>query len=542
MKTYPIASTVFFLLSITLLAIFPRQSIYADDQNLIERLNQLEAETQALRSEVGRLRQDVVRLPSVEQGATSNSVILVSNTYEPAGPAPPVPWAVPLSTASQPSPSQLTASTSADQSPVKPLPPVTQTATSPSAGTVSAAPSPPVVSQPSDPPSAAPQEDYYTLDQIKSEMKKLVWKKGDFTITPYGYLWGATTYETERSNNGDYTYYIYSAQAPEQVGPTYHVDAKSTRIGLDVLGPRIACLDCAQSGGKVEFDFQGASTQENKGSVLLRHAYWEVKDEEFRLLAGQTWDIISPLYPNTTMYTVYWAAGNIGYRRAQFRGERYIACSDELLWTMQGSINGDIIADTAPTGISAIGDQSSWPVIEGRTALTFGQRGKGCNPITLGVSSHIGEQRFKFTAAPVKEMSAETWSFNVDLKAPITDRFGIQGEYQIGDDLSSFQGGILQGYNFTLRKPIYDAGGWLEVWYYWTPCWHSHVGYCIDDPLDKDIPTGGRTYNSVYFGNIMYDVTKQFTCGLEVGQWRTLYKGLTPGESTRIEFMARYGF
>ena len=81
----------------------------------------------------------------------------------------------------------------------------------------------------------------------------------------------------------------------------------------------------------MEFDFQGASAQENKGAVLLRHAYWEVKDEEFRLLAGQTWDIISPLYPTTTMYTVYWAAGNIGYRRAQFRGERYLACSDELL-------------------------------------------------------------------------------------------------------------------------------------------------------------------------------------------------------------------
>jgi hypothetical protein len=68
------------------------------------------------------------------------------------------------------------------------------------------------------------------------------------------------------------------------------------------------------------------------------------------------------------------------------------------------------------------------------------------------------------------------------------------------------------------------------------------VGYCIDSPLVIDIPAGGRTYNAVYFGNLLYDVTKQFTCGLEVGSWRTLYNGLAPGESTRIEFMARYGF
>jgi hypothetical protein len=293
----------------------------------------------------------------------------------------------------------------------------------------------------------------------------------------------------------------------------------------------------------VEFDFQGASAQENKGTVLLRHAYWEVKDDDFRLLAGQTWDVISPLYPNTIMYTVYWAAGNIGYRRAQFRAERYLAYSDDLLLTLQGSINGDIIADTPPTGINAFGDQASWPVLEGRTALTFGPRGKDCHPITLGASAHIGEQRFKFTTPlPAQQLSAETWSCNVDLKAPITDRFGIQGEWQIGDDLNAFYGGILQGYNFTLRKPIYDTGGWLEVWYYWTPCWHSHVGYTVDDPLDSDIPAGGRTYNSAVWGNICYDVTKQFTCGLEIGQWRTLYKGLAPGEATRIEFMARYGF
>ena len=182
------------------------------------------------------------------------------------------------------------------------------------------------------PQSVDPQVDYYTLDQLKTEMKKLVWKKGDFTITPYGYLWGATTYETECSNNGDYTFYIYSAQAPEQVGPTYHVDAKSTRFGLDVLGPKIACLNDAQSGGRVEFDFQGASSQENKGTVLLRHAYWEVKDDEFRLLAGQTWDVISPLNPNT-----HHVHRVLGVRAISVTGGPSFAASDTLHGRMKCS-------------------------------------------------------------------------------------------------------------------------------------------------------------------------------------------------------------
>jgi hypothetical protein len=478
LKSLPLPVALIFVFSITFFTVLPGQRLSAADQSTIDRLNQLEAETQALRAEVSRMRQDVVRLPGVE----------------------PAPAPAPMTTVSN--------------------------STDPTAQTVA---------------STATEGDYYTLDQIKTEMKKLVWKKGDFTVTPYGYLWAATTYETERTNNGDYTYYVYSAQ--DQGEPTFHVDAKSTRIGLDVLGPRIACLNCAQSGGKVEFDFQGASAQENKGAVLLRHAYWEVKDEEFRLLGGQTWDIISPLYPGTIMYTVYWGAGNIGYRRAQFRGERYIAFSDELLLTVQGSINGDIIADTAPTGITASGDQAEWPVLEGRTALTFGPRGKDCHPITLGVSSHVGEQRFTFVNPnPAKDLRSKTWSLNADLKVPVTDRLGFQGEFQCGENLSSFQGGILQGYDFVLRESIYDTGGWMEVWYDWTSRWHSHVGYCVDDPLDSDISAGGRTYNSAYFGNILYDVTKQFTCGLEASSWRTLYQGKEPGEAARIEFMARYGF
>jgi hypothetical protein len=42
--------------------------------------------------------------------------------------------------------------------------------------------------------------------------------------------------------------------------------------------------------------------------------------------------------------------------------------------------------------------------------------------------------------------------------------------------------------------------------------------------------------------NVIYAVTKQFKLGFEVSQWKTLYKAETPGESTRLEFMGRYGF
>jgi hypothetical protein len=463
-----------------------------NDPDMVQRMNQLETETQQLRAELDRFRQQQQpkRLPSVDQQGYSPADVSVA-------PAPVL--------------------GTSDDTP--PLP-------------TSAYPT-------SYAPEGQAGADYYSLEELKGEMKKLVWKKGEFSITPYGILWANGVYETERSTVGDYTLWVNSAQDGGQ--PTFHADGKNTRLGVDVLGPKLPCFYNAQTGGKVEVDFQGSFVTENKGSLLLRHAYAEVKNEDFRLLAGQTWDVVSPLFPTCVLYSVYWDAGNIGYRRPQFRGERFLAFSDTFLLTLQGSLNADVITDTAPTGITATGDHSSWPVVEGRAAITLGERGKGCLPWTFGVSSHVGEQDFRF-AGPVID-HARTWSLNADFKVPINRYFGFQGEVYTGENLGTFLGGIGQGYNFTLRESIYDQGGWIEGYYYWTDRLHSHVGYCLDDPLDSDLSAASsRIYNQVFFGNFIYDITKQFQLGLEVGSWKTLYLNQTPGESIRTEFMVKYGF
>jgi hypothetical protein len=125
----------------------------------------------------------------------------------------------------------------------------------------------------------------------------------------------------------------------------------------------------------------------------------------------------------------------------------------------------------------------------------------------------------------------------------MNEYWGFQGECFVGENLSQFLGGIGQGYDFTLRRSIYSQGGWIEGYYYWTDKFHSHIGYTLDDPLDSDItPAAGRTYNQVIWGNVIYDVTKQFQLGLEVGSWRTLFQAETPADSIRTELMVRYGF
>ncbi len=400
-------------------------------------------------------------------------------------------------------------------------------------------------------PSAAPDDSpgqaasegdpYFTLDELKTEMKKLAWTKGDFTITPYGILWANMAWETSRSFQGDFVLYVLRPRVNDN--ESFNLDARSTRLGLDVLGPRISAWGDAQTGGRVEIDFQRNFDTENRAGVLLRHAYIEVKNDEFRLLAGQTWDVISPLYPGVLFYTVGWDGGNIGYRRAQARGERYMALSDDLLVTAQGSLNVDILSDTLAA--PAFGDHAGWPVLEGRLAAMFGPRGPGSRPIEVGVSSHIGENILFFANAPAAGTSRRTWSLNTDIRVPITARFGVQGELWMGENLATFFGGIGQGINLdpaTHFNTIRSRGGWFDVWYDWSDRWHSHAGYSIDDPIDSDI-TSGRTYNAFIFANLTYDVTSKFLVGFEFTSWRTLWKGpAADAPDQNFDFVAKYGF
>jgi hypothetical protein len=449
----------------------------APRDDVADRMSRLEAETQALREEVKRLREDTMRLPAVE--ATPAGMTQAPNAAPSAG-AVPVP----------------------DTAAVKPG-----------------------------------EGNFFTLDELRGEMKKLSWKKGDFAVVPYGYLWGNSVFSTERTSPGSYTLFVQSASTtPEN---EFIVDARNTRLGFDVLGPQIPCLDCAQTGGKVEIDFQNSVlSTENKATILLRHAYAEAKNEDYRLLVGQTWDVISPLYPGMLMYSVGWDGGNIGYRRAQFRGERYLKCSDVSLVTVQASINQNIFPDSIG-GVT--GEPSNWPIVEGRVAWTIGQRGPGCLPITVGLSGHIGEEEFDLTA--LRDNRRRTWSGNVDIRIPLTERLGIQGECQMGENLAPFLGGIGQGVDPITLDTIRDAGGWVEVWYDWTPKLHSHVGYSVDDPNDHDLGAAtDKTYNQFYFGNLIYDVTKNLLVGVEVSSWKTVYLGQLPGDSVRSEFVVKYGF
>ena len=395
--------------------------------------------------------------------------------------------------------------------------------------------------------------------EIAAEAKKMAWSKGEFKIVPYGFLWTSMVSETGRTNPGSYTVWVPSGD--DQGESAFFLDARRTRLGLDIAGPRIPYFHNARSGGKVEIDFQSPVTSgfENRATVQLRHAYWEVKNDYFRFLVGQNWDIVSPLFPSTLNYSVGWDGGNIGYRRPLVRFDRHFYPSSMLKFTSEIGLAASVVSDLATTtGVRR--EPSDWPVIQGRLAATLGHRGRGCRNVVVGFSGHVGEQGFDFfdtlpaalnpLGLPAQDdVRVLTWSMNMDVLVPISERLTFKGEYFNGANLGAFLGGIGQGVCPCLRQAIRANGGWAELGYDITSRWHTHAGFGVDDPNVEADALLGRKYNHFIFTNTTYDLTKKLNVGLEVTFWKTLYyearPGLTtpaPGDSTVFEFVARYGF
>lgn len=406
------------------------------------------------------------------------------------------------------------------------------------------------------------------LDALREEMSLTTWKKGDFRVTPYGFLNLSMSADTQRAVPGEYMLY---AQTPEvDDSSDFTVDARTSRIGFKMEGPRVEELN-ADLRGCLEFDFQGAiNGSKNKGGVQLRRAYAELVDAENqrRFLAGQEWEIISPLCPQMLNYLPGGFAGSLQYRRAQIRFEQGYTLSPNFQTLAQIAVCDNILGDyTSTPGVSAA--TSGWPVIEGRYAVSLFKDARDGLPITIGVSGHIGEQYYKFSpiagtfASTSERVAVDTWSANLDADVPLSKKFRLQGEYTVGANLSSFCGGINQGVDLYRRDALGASGGWLALHTDWTQKFATNVGYGVekmdeDDLVGTSVAANGfttsRTRNELYFVNFLYNWTPNFMTGVEFGYWQTQYQkadvtgetpvftAMKPGEAFRTEFTARLTF
>ena len=388
---------------------------------------------------------------------------------------------------------------------------------------------------------AAAAEEKLKMGETESKEQK---KCSSYSFKFSGYFKADYSFDQARVSPGDYA--IKVLQGPED--EVTNLTARETRIGFDFSWAD----EGIRSDAKLEFDFYGLgaapaslNSMENKATPMLRHAYLKLSKNNWSVLAGQTSDVISPLVPKTVNYTVGWAQGNIGYRRPQFRlttwtdlGSGKLTACVAASRTIGHDLDQRWLEGT-PDSLLGTGDgiddgaDSPMPTFQGRLGLDMKMGSEG--HAAIGVSGHYGREEARITTYDLaggvldqESLELESWSVNVDLKLKLSDRVNLSGEFFMGQNLGAYLGGVLQDYGPDLGE-LGSMGGWGMLSIVPLEKTLFNVGYCFDDPDEDDfiVPEGASlgmiNMNSVFFGNIMYSMTKNVTAMIEGSYLKTTY-------------------
>jgi len=349
-------------------------------------------------------------------------------------------------------------------------------------------------------------------------------EKPSFDLDWYGYVKLDAAYDNHKTSHGNFVMWSAIGKENEQ----FNMTANQTRFGLKANGKNYKRVNVF---AQVEFDLygspSGATVAQNKAMLQLRHAYFSLQYDNFKLNAGQTSDIISPLNPSTLNYSVMWGIGNMGYRRPQISMYYTAQASEMTSVTFGGGFFRTIGNDLTPTFSLAAGETSDGeddgtdaaiPSVQG--IMDVKHKFESGASVRFGVSGLFGRLKTESNMGSFEEY--ESWGMNghVDVKA--SNSFGFKGEAFSGSNLGSYFGGIL---NSNTVEGIEAVGGWGALWFKTSPKVALNLGVGVDDPKDEDLSNGSRSYNQMIYGNVNYSIVPQVVLGLEVGQVKTDYIG-----------------
>ncbi len=374
-----------------------------------------------------------------------------------------------------------------------------------------------------------------------TQSNKPVWSNLDVQF--YGFLKLDAAYDSSRTTNGNFAQWVdsgYYNNNDEQ----FNMTANETRLGFNITGPKNNGLI---TSGKVEVDFYGTGAAENKAGIMMRHAYLKLDwpDEKFSIIAGQTSDVISPLFPATLNYSVGWWVGNIGYRRPQIRLTKEYNLDNDVDLKLEGAVSrtiGRYNYDPDVTWDTDSGEDAGFPTLQGRISVA--------TPIyedkltTIGLSGHKGSEEYD-----IHENGTDTrfksWSLNLDMTQPVCEKLSVKGELFTGKNLDSYNGGIGQGVTLTgvnIYNEVRSTGGWIAAAIGpWSDIAYN-VGLSMEDVNRGTVDTDDRILNRTIFGNMIYSLNKQADVGFELSHWRTEYKGSGDEDSVRAQLALKYKF
>ncbi len=357
--------------------------------------------------------------------------------------------------------------------------------------------------------------------------------KPTFDMDWYGYFKLDASYDQNLTSHGNFVMWVEQPEQADQDDEQFNMTHKQTRFGMNIKGDG---YENAKVGGKIEFDMYGSGGTENKALLLLRHAFLSVESGSVKLVAGQTWDLVSPLNPATLNYPVLWGCGNPGYRRPQISLHYTAMPNDQTSVKLAGGIFRTIGNDLTPTLSLATeiadgsddGTDAGIPTFQG--LLEVVHKSSSGRSIRAGVSGMYGSLKAEGTLGT--EETYKSQAIVGHLQANLSKRFGLAGEAFTGENMGSYFGGVL---NNSTVDGVSAKGGWAFAWVQASPKVKFAAGGGMDDPDDADLSDNSRSKNQCFFGNVKYTPIALFTVGLEVAQWETSYKNGIKADDLRVQ-------
>ncbi|MEZ8221319.1 hypothetical protein GG496_001489 [Candidatus Fervidibacteria bacterium JGI MDM2 JNZ-1-D12] len=352
----------------------------------------------------------------------------------------------------------------------------------------------------------------------------------------YGFLRLDSIFDSGLVNNAQTPFWVLSPSGNNK-GRTGNqqlsIHPRLTRIGINFLAPPNLVKDWNVTG-KFEIDWQNAQgvTPESRPLPRIRHAYLLLQHGDYSLLLGQTWDLISPLFPSPNDDTLMWNAGNLGDRRAQIR-LNYEPKEKPFRWSIAMGLTGAIDSKDLDKNGVRDGEDSGLPNIQARVAwkLRSGE---------LGLWAHYAWER---TTNPVAGQTRFTsQSVGLDYQFRLGNKLDVRGELWMGRNLSDFRGGVGQGVNDLTGAEIRSKGGWLEIGWQYSPKQRLALGYTFDDPRNKDIISGGRTKNSTWYLHHRWRLSGNVDVGINYLFWVTKWQNQATGTDHRFNAFVQHNF
>ncbi|MBO0727301.1 MAG: hypothetical protein J2P52_16990, partial [Blastocatellia bacterium] len=303
------------------------------------------------------------------------------------------------------------------------------------------------------------------------------WDKDGVKIIPFGILIANVDYNTSGLDPGS----IVGFAQPHIRTTTdqFNISPGNTFLGVDIKWPKIGDWEI---NGKVDFDLRGPTPlrANNIFAPLFIHVYGEAKTERYRIMAGQSEDLVSPLISNSlNTYPFSYLPGKLGFFRPQVRFETYQPIGDDFTFIFQGAFAQAI--QTFQVADEVIGDQSGLPDGQARIALGYGKRDPHDTyhrrPFELGFTGHIGKRRGTQLGVIITQNEFTSWSGDVDLSFKIGGKLRLNAEFFSGSVLGDYAGGIFQTFNPVRLTPIRATGAWAQLTYDISDKWQFNAAY-----------------------------------------------------------------